>query len=129
MSADPPDDPPLDGAVNRRAGPRHLSCIPASLRRDRPGLALVRNISIHGALVFTRSKLVVGEQLHLSLHFADEGPGVPVEASVVRVVPRPVDREIWRYEVGVEFAVPLTEYADEVRELEEKQSRLGFTKI
>jgi len=116
-----------DGRSNRRSENRHLSCIPASVRRDRPGLALVRNISVHGALIFTRSTLVVGERLHLSLHFVDDGPGVPVEATVVRVLPTS-RRDVWRFEVGVEFSAPLTEYTDQIVALEAKQNRLGLTK-
>lgn len=97
--------------------------------RDKPGIALVRNISVHGALILTRSKLAVGDDLHLNLHLTDDGPGVPVRASVVRVIARLAKREVWKYEVGVEFAAPITEYAEQVRELEAKQTRLGFAKL
>ena len=69
MSQDQPKDPPSDGFVERRNEERYLSCIPASLEvPEATDLALIRDVSRTGALLFARKSFKNGETLSLKLH-------------------------------------------------------------
>lgn len=106
-------------ARERRSHDRHFVCIPAYVERDDTGphIALIRNISLSGALILIRKRLEVAEPLDLSLHLSpDEEPG-PVRrarASVVRSEPLDDRRAgLWRHQVGVRFD-------DDLRDIEEQ---------
>jgi hypothetical protein len=126
--SEPPDnDPPPS---ERRKEERRLSCIPASLQASEDDdLALIRNVSRTGALLFTRIKYEIGDQLTLSLHLTGLDDGLPARATVVRVVARDYTRkDLWRYEVGVNFEEPIDGYAEQIREIGDRQAELGLFK-
>lgn len=115
--------------VERRASDRHLSCIPASFesKEDTDDLALIRDVSTQGARIFTRTELALRDRVTLHLYLGKEGEA-PRAASghVVRVDRRdPDESEIWRWELGIEFDMPITGYEREIEELCRQQEAAG----
>lgn len=113
----------------RRTDVRKLSCIPAYVESNQQHLALIRDVSLTGALLFTRSKFEVGEPVHLSLYLAEGAKEARrADGRVVRAVERAGDRDVWNYEVGVQFDEPIEQYADEIEKLRERQAKIGVLK-
>lgn len=120
----------------RRAASRQLSCIPAHVessdesKADTPHLALIHDVSGTGALLFTRSKLELGDEVTLSLYLSpDEKPPRPATGKVVRVQRRDIDRaDVWQWEIGVEFRDSIEQYAAEIEELTRRQRQAGVLK-
>ncbi len=123
-------DVPPDSGHERRVDERHFACFPAHIQR--PGgstrMALIRDLSVSGALLLTRQRLEVGEEIRLSLYLSEDVRDArPAVAHVVRIEPRTEDRaEVWHYTVAVHFKVPLTDCAAEIEDLERRQAALGI---
>ena len=123
-------DLPPDSGADRRVDPRHFACFPAHIQR--PGgstrMALIRDLSVSGALLLTRQRLEVGEEIRLSLHLSEDVTDArPALANVVRIEPRTDDRaEVWHYTVAVRFGLPLTDCEAEIEDLERRQAALGI---
>jgi hypothetical protein len=117
----------------RRLHVRHLVCIPAYLRRttDRQRIALIRNISLSGALLLTRKELADGEPLDLSLHFGGIPPLIvhDTTAQVVRVESLEAERAgLWLHAAGVSFEQPLAEIEEHIRRVAARlRASLGRT--
>src|SRR5205823_2905162 len=114
---------------DRRTDERHFACFPAHIQR--PGgslrMALIRDLSVSGALLLTRQRLEIGETIGLSLYLSDDIEK-PLVASghVVRVEPRSADKsEVWQHSVAVQFADPLLEHEVEIKALADRQAELG----
>lgn len=109
---------------------RHFACFPAHLKR--PGgslrMALIRDLSVSGALLFTRELLHVGDPIQLDLYLADDITLVrTASARVVRVEARSVDRsEVWHHSAAVRFDEPLRDCEAEIKDLAERQEALGL---
>src|SRR6185312_8667088 len=62
-----------DSSEDRRGDPRHFACFPAHIQR--PGgstrMALIHDLSVSGALLYTRSRLAVGDTIPLSLYLRE----------------------------------------------------------
>ena len=117
----------------RRAVARQLTCIPAHVELPEAGgsqLALIHDLSIQGALLYTRLELDVGEAVELSLFLSsDDSPARPAAGRVVRCARRPIDRsDVWHWEVGLVFDEPITQYEDEIRQLCDRQRKIGLLK-
>jgi hypothetical protein len=116
----------------RRAFSRQLTCIPAYFesRRDPQDLALIRDVSTSGARLYTRLRLELEEMLVLHLCLGQESdPARTVNGRVVRVDRRdPALSDVWAWEVGVEFDVAITRYADEIEDLCKRQENAGVLK-
>ena len=116
----------------RRTHPRKLVCMAAHLEvsgRDEPHMAIVRDVSVTGALLLTRTKPDVGEVVDLQLFPGiDGGPDeLGVRAKTIRV--QPVDRNergIWRYRVALEFEDDLKEHEGLIDELASKLQATGL---
>jgi serine/threonine protein kinase len=96
----------------RRGEARHVSSIPAGIDggRDLFHVALIQNISPRGALLSTRLRCEVGRDLTLNIHATSSEIGQSVLGRVVRVARWPAERAaFWRYDVAVQFRVPLPE--------------------
>lgn len=107
---------------DRREGERHLACFPAGLKRGdggEPALALIRDVSVSGALLFTRKTLTEGETIGLELHIAASSEQArEANATVVRVTRRPPEEAgVWRFSVAVRFEPPLDGWREEVEAL------------
>ncbi len=120
---------PPDSSEERRVDERHFACFPAHIQR--PGgstrMALIRDLSVSGALLFTRERLAVGEELRLSLYLTEDVTDArPAAARVVRTEPRTADRsEVWHHTVAVQFAQPLVDCEAEIEDLADRQAALG----
>jgi hypothetical protein len=93
----------------RRRGKRHLACFPIREHapdEQRPRSGMIRELSVTGAQILTRTKREIGTELSLSLYL-DEG-AAPREtgARVVRIEPAR-DAGIWSWVTVVEFHQPL----------------------
>jgi hypothetical protein len=116
----------------RRTAARQLSCIPAYVesKEDSAHLALIHDVSETGALLFTRAKLDVGEELTLNLYLSpDQKPPRAASGKAVRVARRAIDRsDVWQWEIGVEFHTSISEFADEIEDLTRRQRAAGVLK-
>jgi len=117
---------------DRRSHSRQLTCIPAHFesKNDSQDLALIRDVSVSGARLFTRLKVDAGlpVQLHLYLGTEADAPR-PVAGRIVRVDRRdPALADLWGWDVGVEFDAPITEYAEEIEQLCQRQQAVGILK-
>jgi|HubBroStandDraft_4_1064222.scaffolds.fasta_scaffold537361_1 hypothetical protein len=122
-------DSSTDEGRERRVDERHFACFPANLKRpggsDRMGL--IRDLSVSGALILTRSRLQVGDPIHLSLYLWEDPERVKeTRGRVVRVEPRTGERaEIWHRSVAVQFDEPLADCEAEIKALADHQAKLG----
>ncbi len=119
-----------DSSPERREDPRHFACFPAHIQR--PGgstrMALIHDLSVSGALLLTRQRLAVGDEIGLNLYLREDSNDARHAAGrVVRVEPLSADRaEIWHYRVGVQFSEPLRDCEAEIADIEARQAALGL---
>jgi hypothetical protein len=121
--------PPRDDDRNdRRGGERLFACAPAhiELQTGATRTAILRDVSVSGALLLTRAKVHADDQLTLHLYFSGEPTDARVVgARVVRVKHRDPDTAgLWPYEVAVEFAEHLNDREAEIRALAAHQAEL-----
>jgi hypothetical protein len=115
----------------RRRARRHLACFPAYVGTgdESTNIALIRDISVKGALLLTRERFEKGDTIELSMYVSGE-PDVPpriVPAKIVRFERRqPEQADLWLYSAAVEFDEPQQELEDELRQLEDHQKQLGL---
>jgi hypothetical protein len=116
----------------RRSYGRQLTCIPAYFeqRTESQDLALIRDVSVTGARLFTRVRLELERDVTLHLFLgADGAPPRKTTGRVVRVDRRqPSLSDVWGWEIGVEFAAPISEYSEEINELCRRQEAAGILK-
>jgi hypothetical protein len=131
--SDPQDRSPdraTDSERERRGDPRHFACFPAHIVR--PGgstrTALIRDLSVSGALLLTRAELKVGERIRLSLYLSEDADDArTASARVVRVEQRTADRaEVWHHSAAVQFDVSLQQWEAEIKALADRQAELGL---
>jgi hypothetical protein len=123
---DDAEDEPLT-ASERRGDPRHLACFPAHVETDggQQRTALIRDLSISGALVLTRAKLDVGDTVRLSLYLKEGMEPVFTTARVVRHERRSSElAHPWTKAVAVQFDEPMAALEMEAKALAEKQAAL-----
>jgi hypothetical protein len=91
-------------------------------------MALIRDLSVTGALLLTRTRLAVGEEVRLSLYFSqDSDDARHASGRVIRVEPRTGERAgVWHYSVAVQFGEPLRDREAEIKELAARQAALGL---
>ena len=117
-----------NGSDDRRASRRHIACFPAyvDLPEDEEArIALIRNVSIDGALLLTRGEYQVGTKLDLALYLSGDPDteAHPVSAEVVRSGQREVDRaDLWPYSAAVKLDSPLSDLEPEIEKLAERQA-------
>lgn len=111
----------------RRGDPRHLACFPAYLETPQgvPRSALIRDLSISGALLLTRARLSVGDVVKLALHLREGVPPHETSARVVREERRPNELvHPWTKAVAVQFETPIAALEGEAKALAERQAAL-----
>lgn len=122
-------EPPPDSGAERRVDERHFACFPAHILRPSGStrMALIRDLSVSGALLLTRARLEVGEEVRLSLYLSEEATAPrPAAARVVRVEQRTADRaEVWHHSAAVQFDEPLLDCEAEIKDLADRQAALG----
>jgi hypothetical protein len=117
----------------RRGEPRHITCVPAQFETSesagKPRTALIRDISVNGARLFTRMAMSVEEPVKLTLYFgkpSTEDPGRLVTAKVVRCAMRDYElSDVWNHEVAVVFDTPLHGFEEQVDALARRLAELG----
>jgi len=112
----------------RRLEPRHLACFPAHIETPEgvPRSALIRDLSLSGALLLTRAKLRVGDAVKLSLHLREGGVPFATTGHVVREERRPSEMaHPWSRALAVHFTTPITEIEVDVKALAERQAAIG----
>jgi hypothetical protein len=113
------------GNSNRRSELRHLACMLAQVQRgDNARSALIRDISTTGALLFTRTKLQVGEVLKLSLFLEGDSSTQPVvtQGKVVRSESRPRQlADVWTESAAIQFDSPLNDLSGKLEQIAAKQ--------
>jgi hypothetical protein len=117
------------GEAERRTDERHFACFPAHIQR--PGgstrMALIRDLSVSGALLLTRERLAVGAAVILNLYLTDDmDQARPVAARVVRVEALDGEKaEVWHHSAAVQFEEPLQDCEEAIKEIADRQAALG----
>ena len=116
-----------DDTDERRREFRHLACFPAHLHAG-PGVArsaLIRDLSVSGALLLTRARFAAGAPIELSLYLDDSPEAYKVSAKVVRSARRTGElAHPWTMSLAVRFDHPLTEIEPQVKALAVRQAAL-----
>jgi hypothetical protein len=116
-----------DDGSDRRGDLRHLACFPAHVETE-AGVrrsALIRDLSVSGALLLTRARLHVGDSVKLSLYLRDGAPPFLTTARVVREEQRPSEMvHPWTKSLAVQFEAPLPALDQDARALADRQAAL-----
>lgn len=116
--------PPSD----RRAGRRHLACFAAEIQMDRwngARTAIIRDLSVTGALLLTSAKVQVGESVTLNLYIMGDETMHTVSGKIVRHERRdPATAGLWAYSIGIHFDAPLSELETQIKVVAARQAAL-----
>src|SRR5262245_21622973 len=114
-----------EDGLERRGGLRHLACFPAYLETGEgaPRSALIRDLSVTGALLLTRAKLKVGDEVKLALYLTEDDEPFAAQGKVVREERRVGElSHPWTKSVAIHFDAPLTAIEPQIRALAERQA-------
>lgn len=130
MSDHPSDAPPPDSSRDRRRGGERLAAAVVTVvevnGQDRS--AILRDLSVTGAMFLTRARLAPGDQVNLRVFTtSDLADPLLLAGEVVRVTPWEDGAAFWPFSVGVHFAQPATEHVDRIREIGQRQAALGLS--
>lgn len=115
---------------DRRNAERFFTCYPIHYQNEASEggtrIALIHDLSVDGALLFTRKKLAVGDPVTLELDLKGDGKDFKLTtATVVRCERRPFERaDVWGYDVGVKFDAPMPDLEPAIRQLQEEVKAL-----
>ncbi len=112
-------------AEDRRGDLRHLTCYPFHIQTGEMGdtsdleIALIRDLSTTGALLFTRQELEVGARVKLHLDVFGRPNEVRLAIGhVVRSEARsPEEAEVWPFAIAVQLDEPQGDLAPAIEEL------------
>jgi hypothetical protein len=117
---------------DRRLHARQLTCIPAYFesKADSQDLALIRDVSVTGARLYTRVRLEQNHVVTLHLYLGEETePPRQTTGHVVRVDRREAAlSDVWGWDVGIVFDTPIAAYEKEIAELCRRQELAGILK-
>mgnify|MGYP002626490222 CR=1 FL=1 len=121
---------------DRRRHSRKLVCVAAQLEADgddTPHPALLRDISVTGALFLTRVAYDVDEVLDVVIVLdrppedVDAPSEVVARARVLRMADLEVGRrDVWRYRVAVTFEEDISEHRELLESLAERLAKTGL---
>ena len=94
--------------TERRNESRKLTCIFAGYQQEhdqKDHVALLHDVSSHGATIYTRHELGVGDHLDLALHLdQDMDTASPIGAKVVHCERRPWEgSDFWTWQAGIQL--------------------------
>lgn len=115
----------------RRAEPRHIAYFAAEIEPDggETSIAIIRDLSVSGAQLLTRSKFKVGDPVKLSLYILDETTPRVVSGQIVRCERRGADySDVWPNTVGIKFAEQLSDCEAEIKAVADQQARSGVNR-
>lgn len=109
---------PESNGSDRRVHERRITCVVGEVEtKDKSSLALIRNVSKSGALLFSARAFDVDSPIDLLIHTSVE-PGsrkITTSGTVVRCEPLDPSRtDMWRCELGVHFDQPLDAEEEEL---------------
>ena len=109
---------------NRRQRVRQLTCTPAGVQSpEKNRLALIRDASATGALLFSKSQFPVDTPLKITIRVDNKGqPDVLVDARVVRV--ERLNDDFWTYGIGVIFTPTREDLSILFVSMAERQAKL-----
>jgi hypothetical protein len=117
---------------DRRTHARQLTCIPAffASKEESQDLALIRDVSVSGARLYTRIRLDPGHLVTLHLYLGEEtSPPRQAAGHVVRVDRRDAAlSDVWGWDVGIVFDDPISAYEAEIAALCARQEAAGILK-
>jgi hypothetical protein len=115
---------------DRRAAVRHLACFPAEIDVGKgPVIAIIRDLSLTGALLLTRARFKVGDAVKLSLYILDESNPRTVSGTIMRFEMRGSDySDAWPHSAGIKFDESLQDCEAEIKAVAEQQARSGVNK-
>src|SRR6185369_12465198 len=91
--------------------------------------ALIRDLSVGGALLLTRAKLQVGDRVMLTLYLREGLEAFTVDGKVVREEKRPPEMvHPWTHCAAVQFDEHHKEFEEEAKALAERQAALSGRK-
>jgi hypothetical protein len=114
-------------AGERRGGFRHLACFPAHVETTEgvPRSALIRDLSVTGALLLTRARIKVGEPVKLALYLGDDPQPYAAQGRVVREERRIGElAHPWTKSVAIQFDQPLDTLEPQIKALAARQATL-----
>ena len=126
------DQDEAETASERRGDIRHLACFPAHVETAEgvARSALIRDLSISGALLLTRARLKIGDPVKLSLYLKEGAEPFAVTGRVVREEKRPSELvHPWTKAVAVHFDEPVVELEPDARVLAERQAALAVKRV
>lgn len=128
MSEHPSDAPPPESGRDRRREERLAAAVVTIVVvRGEERSALLRDLSVTGAMFLTRARLQPGEQVKLSVFTnSDLTDPLELEGEVVRASAWEDGGAYWPFSVGVQFAAPATEHLDRIREIGQRQAAMGI---
>jgi Tfp pilus assembly protein PilZ len=114
---------------DRRADVRHQAVFPAEIETEGgTSIAVIRDLSVSGAQLLTRSRFKVGDPVKLSLYILDDKNPRVVTGKIMRSGRRGSDySDLWPNSVGIKFDEMLADCEDEVKAVAEQQLRSGLT--
>lgn len=109
---------------DRRADIRHQAVFPAEIETGgETNIAVIRDLSVSGAQLLTRSKFKVGDPVKLSLYILDDKNPRVVTGKIMRSSWRGSDySDLWPNSVGIKFDEMLIDCEDEVKAVAEQQA-------
>jgi hypothetical protein len=114
--------------ANKRQAERHLACFAAQLAKEdgKQRTAVIRDLSVTGALILTRARMTVGETLTLELYLTPEmDEKHTTGCKVVRVEElEPGASGLWSRIVGVQFDAPLSHLEAQIKQIADAQARV-----
>ncbi len=113
-----------ESADDRREHVRRLVCVVAEVETaDKSALALIRNVSTSGALLFAARDLEVDARVELLIHTSSDPSAAKIHTSgtvVRRVALDPGRSDLWRWEIGVHFDEPLAGRDEELERISQR---------
>ncbi len=113
---------------DRRAGTRHLACFAAEIQMERwngARTAVIRDLSVTGALLLTGAKVEIGDQVTLNLYIQGDETMKTVHGTIVRKERRdPSSAGLWPFSVGVHFDEALHTLEEQIKEVAARQAAL-----
>ena len=116
------DAPPRE----RRRATRHIACFPAHIDvKEGAHVALIRNLSVTGALVLVSAEVQQDARVELSLYIVGAEMPSLAPGRVVRCEPR--EREAgdtaeWPFVLAIQFDSPLAHLEDEIAAIVAKEA-------
>ena len=110
---------------DRRADIRHQAVFPAEIETEgTTNIAVIRDLSVSGAQLLTRSKFKVGDAVKLSLYILDDKTPRVVTGKIMRSSWRGSDySDLWPNSVGIKFDEMLVDCEEEVKAVAEQQAQ------